>query len=114
MNINSWLEDELYQQYLHDQSAVDESWKNVFQRHPAEGNGASVPEFSDLNAALITSGSYHPEVSIPHELGCLESGTAKKNALACCLITSEWCVRFCVWALFVMLACLARDASAYQ
>src|SRR4051794_31384587 len=41
MNINSWLEDELYQQYLHDHSAVDESWKDIFQRHPADGNGAS-------------------------------------------------------------------------
>src|SRR6266478_1106385 len=40
MNINSWLEDELYQQYLHDQSAVDESWKDVFARHPAESNGS--------------------------------------------------------------------------
>src|SRR5215472_14128454 len=31
MGINSWLEDELYQQYLHDRSAVDESWKQVFE-----------------------------------------------------------------------------------
>src|SRR5258708_6028239 len=36
MGINSWLEDELYQQYLHDGSTVDESWKHVF-----EGNGES-------------------------------------------------------------------------
>jgi 2-oxoglutarate dehydrogenase E1 component len=28
--INSWLEDEMRQQYLHDRSAVDESWKEVF------------------------------------------------------------------------------------
>jgi 2-oxoglutarate dehydrogenase E1 component len=33
--INSWLEDELYQQYLHDRTAVDESWKQVF------GNGTT-------------------------------------------------------------------------
>ena len=26
MSINSWLEDELYQQYLHDHSAVDDKW----------------------------------------------------------------------------------------
>ncbi len=38
MGINSWLEDELYRQYLHDRSAVDESWKHVF-----EGNGGSTP-----------------------------------------------------------------------
>lgn len=29
--INSWLEDELYQQYLHDRRNVDESWKAVFE-----------------------------------------------------------------------------------
>ena len=36
MGINSWLEDELYQQYLHDRTAVDEEWKHLF-----EGNGAT-------------------------------------------------------------------------
>src|SRR5690242_13128588 len=36
--VNSWLEDELYQQYLHDRTAVDESWKHVF-----EGNGGAKP-----------------------------------------------------------------------
>ncbi len=35
--INSWLEDELYQQYLRDHGAVDESWKHVFEK---SGNGA--------------------------------------------------------------------------
>src|SRR5262245_57763314 len=35
--INSWLEDELYQQYLHDRSAVDESWTKEFS------NGSSKP-----------------------------------------------------------------------
>src|SRR5579884_2172662 len=41
--INSWLEDELYQQYLHDRRTVDESWKEVFEANghsaPASGNG---------------------------------------------------------------------------
>ena len=32
MGINSWLEDELYHQYLHDRSTVDESWKHVFEK----------------------------------------------------------------------------------
>src|SRR5271154_6875912 len=31
LGINSWLEDELYQQYLNDRRAVDESWKEVFE-----------------------------------------------------------------------------------
>src|SRR3984893_6227956 len=36
--INSWLEDELYQQYLHDRKTVDDSWKKVFESNG--GNGA--------------------------------------------------------------------------
>jgi len=36
MSVNSWLEDELYQQYLHDRGTVDESWKRVFENG---GNG---------------------------------------------------------------------------
>src|SRR5438876_4636240 len=43
MNINSWLEDELYQQYLHDNGAVDESWKSVFEQNANAGNGSSAP-----------------------------------------------------------------------
>ncbi|MGA2588715.1 MAG: multifunctional oxoglutarate decarboxylase/oxoglutarate dehydrogenase thiamine pyrophosphate-binding subunit/dihydrolipoyllysine-residue succinyltransferase subunit [Bryobacteraceae bacterium] len=31
LGINSWLEDELYQQYLNDRSTVDESWKHMFE-----------------------------------------------------------------------------------
>src|SRR5690349_8143023 len=53
MNINSWLEDELYQQYLHDRSAVDESWKDVVEHHPAASNGTqakAAPEASALEA----------------------------------------------------------------
>src|SRR5450759_4313864 len=43
--INGWLEDELYQQYLHDKRTVDESWKAVFESNgggtqPARGNGS--------------------------------------------------------------------------
>jgi 2-oxoglutarate dehydrogenase E1 component len=36
MGINSWLEDELYQQYLRDRSTVDESWKQIFDRANGE------------------------------------------------------------------------------
>jgi 2-oxoglutarate dehydrogenase complex dehydrogenase (E1) component-like enzyme len=28
--INSWLEDELYHQYLHDRREIDESWRQLF------------------------------------------------------------------------------------
>jgi len=36
MGINSWLEDELYQQYLHDRSTVDETWKHLFEANGGE------------------------------------------------------------------------------
>jgi 2-oxoglutarate decarboxylase len=52
LGINSWLEDELYQQYLHDRSAVDESWKHVFEEAPPRpGNGpAASPSQAPLKA----------------------------------------------------------------
>ena len=37
--VNSWLEDELYYQYRHDRSGVDDAWKKLF-----EGNGAAAGE----------------------------------------------------------------------
>src|SRR5436309_15490919 len=43
IGINSWLEDELYQQYLHDRTTVDESWKQVFGNGAAEKSSAAGP-----------------------------------------------------------------------
>ena len=50
LGINSWLEDELYQQYLNDRKNVDESWKEVFDtnggngsQEPAPANGSHAP-----------------------------------------------------------------------
>ncbi len=43
LGINSWLEDELYQEYLHDRAAVDESWKNVFDDARGTNGRASAP-----------------------------------------------------------------------
>src|ERR1035441_8794148 len=40
MSINSWLEDEMYQQYQRDHSTVDESWKHVFEEPRPLANGA--------------------------------------------------------------------------
>ena len=45
LSINSWLEDELYQTYLHDRKYVDDSWKNVFEsngRAQSPKNGQAV------------------------------------------------------------------------
>src|ERR1700691_4729278 len=40
-SINSWLEDELYHQYLHDRQTVDADWKEVFESngHAKATNG---------------------------------------------------------------------------
>src|SRR5579862_3956612 len=44
LGINSWLQDELYEQYRHDRTAVDESWKQVFEDTGAKvGNGSRTP-----------------------------------------------------------------------
>jgi len=44
LGVNSWLEDELYQQYLHDRTTVDESWKHLFENDaPAPTRPESPP-----------------------------------------------------------------------
>ncbi|HYP13432.1 MAG TPA: hypothetical protein VEQ63_05885, partial [Bryobacteraceae bacterium] len=40
LDINSWLEDELYQSYLHDRKHIDESWRSVFETN---GHGEARP-----------------------------------------------------------------------
>ncbi len=57
LGINSWLEDELYQQYLNDRKNVDESWKEVF-----ETNGSSASEAPAAGPALApANGSHAPQ-----------------------------------------------------
>src|SRR5439155_20657057 len=55
MGINSWLEDELYQQYLHDRSTVDESWKHVFEEPRPPANGAPSAPARIAPAALTAA-----------------------------------------------------------
>jgi len=43
LGINSWLEAELYEQYLHDRSAVDESWKHLFEEADGAPGGTAPP-----------------------------------------------------------------------
>lgn len=54
-NVNSWLEDELYQQYQHDRGTVDPSWRQVFEGNgggPATGaNGGNGSAYKVLPAA---------------------------------------------------------------
>jgi 2-oxoglutarate decarboxylase len=55
LGINAWLEDELYQEYLHDHGAVDESWKELF-----EPNGAPAPMSAPAPAPAAQSESAAP------------------------------------------------------
>ncbi|HTS49723.1 MAG TPA: multifunctional oxoglutarate decarboxylase/oxoglutarate dehydrogenase thiamine pyrophosphate-binding subunit/dihydrolipoyllysine-residue succinyltransferase subunit [Bryobacteraceae bacterium] len=67
--INSWLEDELYQQYLNDRRTVDDSWKKVFETngstpspngtpgtlasHPGEALTVPVPEHHPVTGETL-------------------------------------------------------------
>jgi 2-oxoglutarate dehydrogenase E1 component len=42
LGINSWLEEELYAEYLHDRAAVDESWQEIFEDLRSDGQKTSV------------------------------------------------------------------------
>src|ERR1700753_1499809 len=60
LGINSWLEDELYQQYRFDRKSVDEGWTTMFQ-HTGQ-NGSTVPE---ANGAGGTAVAEPPAASVP-------------------------------------------------
>src|SRR5262245_2754401 len=81
LGINSWLEDELYKQYLHDRSTVDESWKQVFQEpralHANGGNG--VPSTAVKAAAPAVATPPPPQAATSDELQPLR-GVAGKIA----------------------------------
>ncbi len=68
--INAWLEDELYQNYLHDRRTVDESWKQVFEGNghpsapPANGT-AAVPVPAPLKSALPAHQAVAGEQLVP-------------------------------------------------
>ena len=57
LGINSWLEDELYHQYLRDRSTVDESWTKVFEKSngvtPKPAAPAPAPELSPADLAAL-------------------------------------------------------------
>ena len=40
-SVNSWLEDELYQQYRHDRQGVDPGWNQVFETNGGNGHPAA-------------------------------------------------------------------------
>jgi 2-oxoglutarate decarboxylase len=58
LGINSWLEDELYQQYLYDRKTVDESWKKIFE---ANGTPGATQGNGSRHAAIATA----PAIPVP-------------------------------------------------
>ncbi|HXA52768.1 MAG TPA: multifunctional oxoglutarate decarboxylase/oxoglutarate dehydrogenase thiamine pyrophosphate-binding subunit/dihydrolipoyllysine-residue succinyltransferase subunit [Candidatus Acidoferrum sp.] len=76
LGVNSWLEDELYQQYLRDRSTVDESWKHVFEepRTPHQNGAAASP-----GATVSAAPSPAPEPAAGADLQALR-GVAGKIA----------------------------------
>jgi 2-oxoglutarate dehydrogenase E1 component len=60
LGINSWLEDELYQQYLHDRSTVDDTWKHVFETNGNGSNGARPATAAAAPVALPAAPSIEP------------------------------------------------------
>jgi len=60
MGINSWLEDELYRQYLHDRSSVDEGWKQIFEENSRENGAPTAPR-----VAAPTPSAAQPEAPGP-------------------------------------------------
>jgi multifunctional 2-oxoglutarate metabolism enzyme len=65
--INSWFEDELYRQFLRDRTAVDESWKSVFD----EPNGHA------LNGAAAPAAKSTPAPATGEELQPLRGASAR-------------------------------------
>ncbi|MEO7653794.1 MAG: multifunctional oxoglutarate decarboxylase/oxoglutarate dehydrogenase thiamine pyrophosphate-binding subunit/dihydrolipoyllysine-residue succinyltransferase subunit, partial [Bryobacteraceae bacterium] len=73
MNINSWLEDELYQQYLHDRRGVDESWKQIFEENGTREKAAQPkPAATQSVVAPATS------VSVAKPVPALEAGATEQ------------------------------------
>ena len=59
-SVNSWLEDELYQQYRYDQKTVDPGWKQVFEPNgntakesPVTPNGTTTGTISAVPVARV-------------------------------------------------------------
>src|SRR3982751_5100276 len=60
--INSWLEEELYQNYVHDRKNVDESWKSIF-----DTNGHGQPQAPTAPPAApqsVANGRVTPIVAV--------------------------------------------------
>jgi len=75
LGINSWLEEELYRQYLRDRSAVDESWKEVFDT--SGGIEAPAAGTADTKAATVAPAAPLPEAPASGQLQPLRGAASR-------------------------------------
>jgi len=62
-SINSWLEDELYHQYLHDRKTVDADWSQMFEANPAAlkpGNGTATVALAPMAKPAVPATALGP------------------------------------------------------
>ncbi len=79
LGINSWLEDELYQQYLHDHKTVDDSWKHRFETEGEAANGGGVAVATQTAVAPAdVNGTSAPVVSEPVQTARPEPGPGEQ------------------------------------
>ncbi|MEO8661745.1 MAG: 2-oxo acid dehydrogenase subunit E2, partial [Bryobacteraceae bacterium] len=80
-SINSWLEDELYQQYLNDRKAVDESWKTIFETNggskPTTGNGIAATVPVAPKSAIVTQPAPAIQAGPAEQLVALRGAAAR-------------------------------------
>ena len=59
-SVNSWLEDELYQQYRYDRQTVDTTWQQIFEPNghsaaPVNGEAGKVAVAEPLPAEIMST-----------------------------------------------------------
>ena len=79
--INAWFEEELLQEFRHDRSSVDTSWKSVFEHEPngsTKGNGTAGNGVTAVAPAVIAMpGAPAPDISGSEELIPLRGAPAR-------------------------------------
>ena len=86
IDINSWLADELYQEYIHNRAAVDEDWKEVFDSTNGTAkpsNGHSSPVAPTVSIAVTGPAAAAPAPPIaPLQLSASEQLVPLRGAPA--------------------------------
>ena len=77
VSINSWLEEEIYQQYIHNRGGIDESWKQRFDSEAAKPAETPVEQPAP---PLVTQEVAPVERAEPAERPAVTAVTAPKPA----------------------------------